>query len=396
MDSNLLCDLFGAYFDARRNKRHTINALSFEVDYETKLFGLYEDIKNGEYCINPSVCFISFSPVQREIFAADFRDRIVHHLIYNYISPLFERLFIGDSYSCRVGKGTSRGVERLGHFIRSCSHNYQKDCYVLKLDIMGYFMAIDHFVLYQKVERVINRFRYDVYFDVDLVLRLIRQVIFHDHVKNCRIKGKIKDWSGLPKSKSLFWAEKNKGLPIGNLTSQLFGNVYLNDFDHFVKRKLRCRYYGRYVDDFVIVHQDKKYLTSVISIVREYLCDTVSLELHPKKIYLQHFSRGMDFCGVIIKPYRMYIRNKTKGNFYKKINYWIAVLQKNHYIFSKEILDQFLASVNSYLGNMKQYNTYKLRKKIVTNNVLPYFGEHILVTNNYSKVVAKNIEEKKV
>ena len=231
-----MCDLFGAYFDARRNKRHTINALSFEVDYETKLFGLYEDIKNGEYCINPSVCFISFSPVQREIFAADFRDRIVHHLIYNYISPLFERLFIGDSYSCRVGKGTSRGVERLGHFIRSCSHNYQKDCYVLKLDIMGYFMAIDHFVLYQKVERVINRFRYDVYFDVDLVLRLIRQVIFHDHVKNCRIKGKIKDWSGLPKSKSLFWAEKNKGLPIGNLTSQLFGNVYLNDFDHFVKR----------------------------------------------------------------------------------------------------------------------------------------------------------------
>ena len=220
MDSKkLLYDLFQAYYDARKNKRGTINALAFEIDYETKLFQLYAEIKNQEYKINPSICFISFNPVQREIFAADFRDRIIHHLIYNYISPFFERLFINDSYSCRVGKGTSQGVKRLDHFIRSCSDNYKQDCYVLKLDIKGYFMAIDHSVLYQKIERVVNRFRKTADFDVDLILRLTRQVIFHDHTKHCRLKGTKKDWQGLPRTKSLFGAGKDKGLPIGNLTS---------------------------------------------------------------------------------------------------------------------------------------------------------------------------------
>lgn len=196
-----LLDLFQAYYDARKNKRSTINALAFEIDYETKLFELYEEIKNGKYKISPSICFISFKPVQREIFAADFRDRIIHHLIYNYISPFFERLFINDSYSCRVGKGTSYGIKRLDHFIRSCSRNYTRDCYILKLDIKGYFMSIDRSILYQKVEKVVNRFREIADFDVNLILYLIRQVIFHDSTKHCRLKGKKEDWKELPRSK---------------------------------------------------------------------------------------------------------------------------------------------------------------------------------------------------
>jgi len=155
----LLIDLFRAYYDARRNKRSTVNVLAFEIDYERKLFGLYQEIKSGKYKISPSICFISFKPVQREIFAADFRDRIIHHLIYNYISPIFERLFINDSYSCRLGKGTSYGIKRLDHFIRSCSRNYFQDCYILKLDIKGYFMAMDRSILYQKVEKALSRFR---------------------------------------------------------------------------------------------------------------------------------------------------------------------------------------------------------------------------------------------
>jgi len=122
----LLIDLFRAYFDARKNKRSTINALAFEVDYETKLLQLYDEIINYRYKIGRSICFIINKPVKREIFAADFRDRIVHHLIFNYINPIFEKLFIKDSYSCRLGKGTSAGVRRLAHFIRSCSQNYQK------------------------------------------------------------------------------------------------------------------------------------------------------------------------------------------------------------------------------------------------------------------------------
>lgn len=390
MDSKkLLYDLFQAYYDARRNKRRTINALAFEIDYETKLFQLYQEIKSGNYKINPSICFISFKPVQREIFAADFRDRIVHHLIYNYISPFFEHLFINDSYSCRIGRGTSRGVERLNHFIRSCSDNYKQDCYVLKLDIKGYFMSIDHSILYEKVEKTLNRFQEEANFDVDLILRLTRQVIFHNHIKDCRLKGTKKDWQGLPKSKSLFWAEKNKGLPIGNLTSQLFGNVYLNDFDYFVKYKLGCKYYGRYVDDFVIVHQDKEYLKSIIPVLRKYLQNEISLELHSKKIYLQHFSKGVGFLGAVLKPYRIYIRNQTKGNFYKKIEYWNNFLAKNHHKLTKEALGQFLASMNSYLGIMGQYSTYKLRKKMLTKNLSPRFDDYICISSDYDKLIAK-------
>lgn len=247
----LLKDLFRAYYDARKNKRSTINALVFEIDYEKKLFELYEEIKNRKYELSRSICFISFEPVQREVFAADFRDRIVHHLIYNYINPYFERLFINDSYSCRVGKGTSYGIERMNHFIRSCSKNYKKDCWILKMDIKGYFMSMDRNIVFEKVEKTLNRFRREAKFDFDLVLYLVRKVIFHDPTRNCVIRGTKDDWVGLPKSKSLFFAGKDKGFPIGNLTSQLFGNIYLDDFDHFIKHNLGFRYYGRYVDDFL-------------------------------------------------------------------------------------------------------------------------------------------------
>jgi len=390
MDSkNLLCSLFQAYYDARKNKRRTINALAFEIDFERKLFELYEEIKSRKYEISPSICFISFKPVQREIFAADFRDRIIHHLIYNYISPIFEWLFINDSYSCRVSRGTSCGIRRLDHFIRSCSDNYKRDCYILKLDIKGYFMAMDRSILYQKIEKTLNRFREEANFDADLILYLIRQVIFHDPTKNCRIKGTWKDWQGLPKSKSLFWAGENKGLPIGNLTSQLFGNVYLNDFDHFIKHKLGCQYYGRYVDDLVIVHQDKEYLKSIVPILKKYLRDELLLEVHPKKVYLQHFSKGAPFLGTIIKPYRIYVRNQTKGNFYKKISYWNDFLEKERRL-TKEALNKFLASVNSYLGIMVNYSTYKLRRKMLTESLSPRFGEYVYIADDYAKLVSKN------
>jgi hypothetical protein len=288
-----------------------------------------------------------------------------------------------------VDKGTSYGIKRLDHFIRSCSDNYKRDCYILKLDIKGYFMAIDHSVLYQKVEKTVNRFRNEANFDVDLILRLTRQVIFHNHIKDYCLKGTKQDWQGLPKSKSLFWAEENKGLPIGNLSSQLFGNVYLNDFDHFIKHKLGCKYYGRYVDDFVIVHQDKQYLKSIIPVLRKYLQDELSLELHPNKIYLQHFSKGVPFLGTIIKPYRIYIRNQTKGSFYKKIQYWNDFMEREHE-FTKESLNQFLASMNSYLGIVGQHSTYKLRKKMLNENLSLRFGDYINVKNNYAKLVVKN------
>ncbi len=358
-EKQLLYDLFQAYYDARKHKRSTTNALEFEIDYEAKLFKLYEELKNGTYKIGQSICFISEKPVKREVFAANFRDRIVHHLIYNYISPVFERLFINDAYNCRIGKGTSYGIKRLDHFMRSCSENYKKDCYILKLDIKGYFMAINKHILYQKIESSLRAKRNNL--NLDFISPLIWQVIFHDPTRNCEVRGRRENWIGLPKSKSLFFAGKDKGLPIGNLTSQLFANIYLNEFDHFVKYKLGCKCFGRYVDDIVIVHKSKEYLKNIIPVLRSYLKNNLFAELHSKKIYLQHFSKGVAFLGVIIKPFRIYVCNRIKGNFYKKIQS-CASLSLREATATKQ--PKFLASVNSYLGMLSQYNTYKLRKNI--------------------------------
>lgn len=394
IDNNkILCDLFRAYYDARKKKRSSFSALFFEKNYETNLFKLHEEILNGKYVISPSVCFVSFKPLQREIFAADFRDRIVHHFIYNYISPIFERLFINDTYSCRIGKGTSGGVKRLNHFIRSCSDNYKKDCYILKLDIRGYFMNIDHSILYKKVEVTLNRYRDKENFDVDLVLRLVRQIIFHDHKKGCYQKGKPEDWVGLPKNKSLFFAEINKGLPIGNLTSQLFGNVYLDEFDHFIKYELGCNYYGRYVDDIVIVHQNKEYLKTIVPLINYYLKNELLLEIHPQKIYLQHHSKGVKFLGAFLKPYRIYIGNQTKGNFYKRIQYWNNLLVVKDFNFDKADLSSFLFSINSYLGIMIQYSTYRLRKKMLTQTILREFLNYVNFSGDYGKININNKEK---
>ena len=363
MTDQLLRDLFIAYYDARRGKRGSIHALAFEMQYEKNLFVLYGDLKNGAYKVGKSVAFIVSDPVQREIIASPFRDRIVHHLIYNYINPLFERVFIADSYSCRIGKGTSCGIRRVSHFIRSCSENYSTDCFILKLDISGYFMSICQHILYEKIEKEILKNKNLCLFDMDLVFELLRKIIFHDYTKNCIIKGDWRDWDGLPKNKSLFQNPPGYGLPIGNLTSQLFSNIYLNDFDHFIKRDLRCRHYGRYVDDFVLLHADKQYLQTLITLIREYL-STLDLRLHPRKIYLQPYEHGVAFLGTIIKPHRIYIRKKTKNNFYKYIQRVNALLQKEN--INKKTLQKIVAGMNSYLGLMSHYQTYRLRKKMLT------------------------------
>lgn len=359
----LLIDLFNAYFDARRNKRQTVNALAFEKNYETKLFRLYEDIVKRRYEIGRSICFMVQRPVKREVFAADFRDRVVHHLIFNYVSPIFERHFIKDSYSCRLGKGTSEGIRRADHFIRSGSHNYQKECWILKLDIKGYFMSMDRNILYQKMENRLLAVK-NAGFDVELVLHLLRLVVYNDPTDNCLIKGRREDWLGLPRSKSLFHAAKDKGFPIGNLTSQLFGNVYLDDFDHFVREELKIARYGRYVDDMVLVHEDKELLKAVVPRIKDYLRGRLGLVLHPGKIHLQPFAGGVGFLGVFIKPYRIRIGRRLKHNFYARIREWNGIGEKAASVVAQEA-EKIVASANSYLGIMKNYQSYNLRKKMV-------------------------------
>jgi hypothetical protein len=375
----LLLDLFQAYFDARLNKRNTANVLAFEAGYEQKLFKLYEDIITRRYKVGKSICFIIKKPVKREIFAADFRDRIIHRLIFNYINSIFEKNFIYDSYSCRIGKGTSFGIKRVAHFIRSVSENYQKDCWILKLDIKGYFMAMDRKILYKKIVDRLNMVE-NANFDVSLILYLIREVIFNDPTKNCRVNGRRENWVGLPKSKSLFFAEKNKGFPIGNLTSQLFSNIYMDEFDHMVYKKLKIKHYGRYVDDMVFVHTDKELLKKVIIEIKNYLHIKLGLTLHPKKIYLQYYVKGVSFLGVFIKPYRIYIGSKTKHNFYVKMKEWR--LPQN-----KEKIKPITSGVNSYLGLMKHYNTSRLRKQMLCNFQNEFLG--IIKFDDYFQKVSK-------
>jgi hypothetical protein len=398
-NKKLLVDLYQAYFDARSNKRNTINQLQFEINYESNLIQLVQEINERKYQLKPSICFIINDPVQREIFAADFRDRVVHHLIYNYISPIFERVFINDAYSCRKGKGTSYGINRLQYFILSCSENYTKDCYVLKLDIKGYFMAINKQILFEKVEITLEKFRYKTKekettwneaFDYETLMYLIEKVLFNNPKDGCTVKGKKTDWNGLPPSKSLFQSPAGCGLPIGNLTSQLFSNIFLNEFDRHIKCELKCKYYGRYVDDFVIVHNDREYLKSLIPILTNFLLINLQLVLHPKKIYLQNINKGVKFLGTIIKPHRTYIGNRTKGNLYKTIKQWnkIAENQPNNEL-EYEQLQQFISTINSYLGCMKHYDTYKLRKEIICKNLSTHLWKQVSLCNREKMVIKK-------
>lgn len=341
---NIKSELFQAYYDARKNKRNTLNALDFEVNLEQNILELYQEIIEYRYQLRPSICFIVEKPVKREIFAAHFRDRVVHHFIINKLIHIFENQFIYDSYSCRKGKGTHFGIKRIDHFIRSCSNNYTKDCYILKLDIQGFFMNINRALLLKKVSILINK-KYELD-DKPMLQYLIEQVLMNDVIQNCIIKGQKSDWSDLPKTKSLFHSPKNCGLPIGNLTSQIFANYYLNEFDYFVKTDLKMRYYGRYVDDFIIIQENKTVLKLLIPIIKSYLYENLGLTLHPKKIYLQHFKKGVAYLGTIILPHRIYIGNRTKRNFYESL--------KQFTIHNSQF------NIISYIGIMQHYKTNKV------------------------------------
>jgi len=380
-----LSELFEAYFDCRSNKRNTLNALAFEVDYETNLLKLCTEINDGSYQPGKSIAFIVNKPVKREIFAADFRDRVVHHLIVSKLNPLFEKAFIYDSYACRNGKGTHLGIQRVDRFIRQCSRNYTTDCHVLKLDIKGFFMHINKVILFRELQSFIGqKYLND---DKELLVDLCDKIIFYDPAKNCIIKSKRNAWQGLPSDKSLFYSAPQCGLPIGNLTSQVFANFYMNRFDHFIKDDLDIRYYGRYVDDFILVHQDKEHLKSLIYIIRTFLQDELQLTLHPNKIYLQHYSKGVQFLGAVIKPHRIYIANRTKGNFFNAIQQQNALVKEHKP--TKEQQDSFLSCMNSYLGIMKHYKSQKLRKRLLFKNLSARWWNRVYLSGGIAKFVLK-------
>lgn len=381
----LLIELFQAYFDARKNKRNTINALAFEKHFEENIFQLFDEIITDRYEPRPCICFIVTKPVLREIFAADFRDRVIHHFIINKINASLDRTFIHDSYACRNGKGTHFGIRRVAGFIKSCSCSYTSDCYILKLDIQGFFMHINREILFKRLKRFLFSRYHEP--DADLILKLCHTVIFKDSTKNCIIKGSKKDWNELPANKSLFHSPEGCGLPIGNLTSQVFANLYLSDFDHFMKHTLRMKYYGRYVDDFVIIHRDKSRLLQITPLISDYLKQNLGLTLHPNKIYLQHFSKGVQFLGTVIKPHRIYIASRTKGNFYQALQKQNTRIE--YHRPDEDDLQLFLSTINSYLGILGHYKTYKIRKRYLEENLSGDWLEYFYIPTKYSKLIIK-------
>ena len=401
----LLVDLYRAYKGARRHKRGKEYQLKFELCLEENLVSLRDELYSGSYEPLPSTCFVILDPKMREVFAADFRDRIVHHLFYNYTHELFERTFIHDSYSCIPKRGTHFGIKRLEHHIRSVSANYTRPCYVLKLDIRGYFMSIDRGRLLTICRRSLERMRchasavkdsgegrktWGESIDYQLVDYLLERIVLVDPSKNCRMVGSPSDWAGLPPEKSIFHSRPGCGLPIGNLSSQLFSNVYLNELDQYVKRVLGCRHYGRYVDDAYMVSNSKSELRRAITEVDGFLSKHLGLSLNHDKVRIFNAYYGVEFLGAYLRPFRTYTGNRSL----KRIKRGITRLRRETAIVSeyarngsstagsvanikgiKERLwwmdregvcrvmwRRIESAVNSWLGVMSHGRSYRLRR----------------------------------
>jgi len=382
----LLLGLFEAYRDARKNKRAKRTQVSFEFDHEKKLMRLHKDIINRRYKPLRSTAFISTKPVIREVFAAHFQDRVVHHLIFKHLSPVFEKVFIEDSYSCRKGKGTLYGVNRMYDFIDECSEHYSTDTYVLKLDIQGYFYSINKDILHATIKKRLVKEQDTLTMDLETLDYLIQTTIYADPTQNVKVYKDDINWAKLPKSKSLFYAKKGYGLPIGNLTSQLFSNIYMHLFDDYVIKELGIKYYGRYVDDFVLVHHDKEYLLSLVKKIRVFLKEKLHLTLHPKKIYLQHFSKGVTFLGAYMKPYVKYVERRCKTNFYALVKQINAELKEDRP--SDEALYHMRSRVNSYLGILSHFASFKLRKRVL-KGFDDVFYHYFMLGKDFSRVVLK-------
>lgn len=302
--------LVTAYLDCRRRKRNTETALEFEFALEENLVKLYDDLISDNYEISESICFIVLYPKPREVWAACFRDRVVHHLIYNEISKRFYNRFIKDTYSCIPERGTTNAVKTLKRYVRAVTNDYTETAYYLKADLKNFFVSIDKNILYAEIKKLVPE---------DWLLKLIKQVIFHDCKTKVEIKSSKWKFDLLPTYKSLWYTPDEKGLPIGNLTSQFFSNVYLNVLDQYVKHHWKCKYYCRYVDDFIILDKDPQKLNEIHKDLTRFLKERLALDLHQNKKSVNKIERGIDFVGFVAKPYRTILRQKTLKRIFKMI-----------------------------------------------------------------------------
>ncbi|OGY25518.1 MAG: hypothetical protein A2Z11_03775 [Candidatus Woykebacteria bacterium RBG_16_43_9] len=319
-------NLFQAWNEFKTGKRKKIDVGYFERYLEDTLFELQKELANKTYRHSSYTGFYIRDPKTRHIHKAIVRDRVVHHALYKVLNPIFEPTFISDSYACREGYGNHKAFEKLVRYARKVSKNYTKTCWALKCDIRRFFDSVDHKVLLKVVDQKVK--------DPDLMW-LVKKII------------------------ESYETAHGKGVPIGNLTSQIFANVYLNPLDQFVKHILKVKYYLRYADDFILLHEDFRYLLESVEKIRRFIEDELKLELHKDKIAFRKLSWGIDFVGYVALPYHQVLRTKTKQRIYRKVREKISSYKSKG--IDSESLNQ---SVRSYLGILKHADTYKLEQDL--------------------------------
>lgn len=373
--------IYKAYLDCRKRKKNTINALKFEINRERNLIDLKRELLNKNYQISRHTCFVVIEPNYREIFAADFRDRIVHHLIFNELNPYFEEDFVENSFASRKDKGTHKGVKILRGYLKEMSH----EGYFLKLDIKSFFCAIDKNVLFKIISEKVKSTKRQDYWKNE-ILWISKKIIYHDPTKNYVFKGNPENKKLISREKSLFFSN-GKGLPIGNLTSQFFANAYLDKLDHFINDELRVEKYLRYVDDIVLLGKNKSHLLGYIKPIKEFLESNLDLKLNQNKTKLQPINNGIDFLGYFVRPKYVLVRRKIVARLKKEllkdcILYGSAKNCGNIDIKRRGLI---LAMINSYYGHFGHAFTFNLRKDIYDNH-LGRLQINFLPKSNYSSL----------
>ena len=330
-ESFTFAELVEAYLNCRRTKRNSPAALAFEADLERNLRELHDELVEGTYQPGRSICFVITRPKPREVWAAEFRDRVVHHLLYNRIGPRFECSFIADTFACIKERGTLRAVERLESKIRSITQNWSRPAYYLKCDLANFFVSINKPIL------------------LDLLLARVREpfwraltetVLMHDPRRDFVYRGDPSLLERVPAHKRLGEQLAHLGLPIGNLSSQFFANVYLDVLDQHAKHQLRARHYVRYVDDFVFLDESPARLNEILADVTAFLPAQLGARINPRKTILQPIDRGIDFVGQVIKPWRRETRKRTRNEALRRV--------------AETPPGELMQVANSYFGLMRQ------------------------------------------
>lgn len=358
---------------------------------------LTTELIEGTYKPGTSTCFLVKFPKLREVFAAAFRDRIIHHWICMRLIPHFEALNenIGNvTHNCRVGFGTKTAVESVYEAIKDVTCNYGLEAQIFRGDLVGFFMSLpQRRMCDQLVEFAQSEYHGDF---KNILIWLLEVVVMHRPELDCVFNSNPKEWAGLACNKSLHRTGKGRGAPIGNLTTQLFANFYMADFDAYMMdcikklraKGIRCAYH-RFVDDFILICSDKQAMKWLIK-AAEIKIKAMELVMHKDQRYFQPASHGTMFVGSYIKNGRIYLSNRTLGRFRDKAIEISRYLQQPAKEITSYDLDHILATLNSYLGFCKGRKTYRLRRRIMKPLIYSHdFQRYFRLTRNVSKVTLK-------